>query len=585
MKLEERIEAEKIFKHKTQVMVATEAAGEGINLQFCHLMINYDIPWNPNRLEQRMGRIHRYGQQKDVYVFNLVAGDTREGQILGKLFDKLDEIRKALGSDKVFDVIGDTFYGKNLYQLILEAVANARSMDDIIKELDVKVDKDYIIKIKEALGESLATRHIDYSRIKEMAEKAEEYKLIPEYVEEFFKKAFVAAGGKFKVRDEDFLAIDSIPFEIRKLSEDVNFKNKFGSMLKSYPKATFDKKVAFKNPDAEFICFGHPLFEALLEWVTKNYFIKLQKGAVFEDPSCIYKGIIWIFEGEVKDGKGQIAGKRLITALDDGKEIKAVNPAVLWDFVPSKSNKDISVDIVKENAQEFAVTAVENYQQEILEERNRQANIKKKYGVRSLDFLIGELDADLASLYERQEIGEKVDIVIRNKTERKSQYDHALELLKKEIEQETSLTISVPKLIGAVYVHPTSSKEMVSDEEIEKIGMKKAMEYEREQGRKPEDVSKENLGFDIRSKAKDDIRYIEVKARKDTGSVILTPNEWFKAKRFGEKYWLYIVTNAATKPELKIVRNPAENLDVVEKVEVVRFIVTREEWQKIAQNA
>ncbi len=96
MKLEDRIEAEKIFKNQTEVMVATEAAGEGINLQFCHIMINYDIPWNPNRLEQRMGRIHRYGQQKDVFMFNLVAEDTTEGEVFSKLFDKLEEIKKML---------------------------------------------------------------------------------------------------------------------------------------------------------------------------------------------------------------------------------------------------------------------------------------------------------------------------------------------------------------------------------------------------------------------------------------------------------------------------------------------------------
>lgn len=216
MRLEERINAEKIFQHETQVMVATEAAGEGINLQFCHLMINYDIPWNPNRLEQRMGRVHRYGQQKDVYVFNLVADSTREGKVLAKLFDKLEEIRKAVGSDKVFDVIGDTFYGKNLHQLVLDAVANARSMDDIIKELDIKVDENYIQEIKEALGESLATRHIDYTRIKEMADKAKEYRLIPEYVEEFFKRAFRQAEGKFRIRKDGFMVIDSIPYEIRK---------------------------------------------------------------------------------------------------------------------------------------------------------------------------------------------------------------------------------------------------------------------------------------------------------------------------------------------------------------------------------
>jgi len=585
MKLEDRIEAEKIFKNKTQILVATEAAGEGINLQFCHLMINYDIPWNPNRLEQRMGRIHRYGQQKDVYIFNLVAEDTREGQVLSKLFDKLEEIRKSLGSDKVFDVIGDTFYGKNLYQLILEAVANARSMDDIISELDIKVDKEYIMQIKEALGESLATRHIDYTAIKEMAEKAEEYRLIPEYVEEFFKKAFEKAGGKFRVKKDGFLAIDSVPFEIRKIAQEVEFRNRFGSILKSYLKVTFDKKIAFKNPEAEFLSFGHPLFEAVLEWVTNNYFLEMQKGAKFKDPSGVYNGIIWFFKGEVKDGKGEIAGRRLLAILDNGKEIKEINPSVLWDLIPSDSNKQIETGVDRGKAQEFTVDAVGKYKKEIFKERKRQANIKKKYGIRSLEYLIGELDAELAELYDRQERGEKVEIVIRNKTERKKQYEKALEKLEKEIEQEMSLTISVPKFLGAIFVNPTSSKEMTSDEEIEKIGMEIAMKYEKDKGRKPEDVSKENIGFDIRSKGKTETRYIEVKARKEEGRVALTPNEWFKAKRFKEKYWLYVVSNAATSPTLFIVNNPAENLDVMEKVEIVRFLVPVKEWKSKGERA
>jgi len=119
MKLEERIKAEAIFKNETDVMVATEAAGEGINLQFCHLMLNYDIPWNPNRLEQRMGRIHRYGQQKEVYVCNLVAEDTREGRVLTRLFQKLNEIKDALGSDKVFDVLSEVLYNKSLSQFLV----------------------------------------------------------------------------------------------------------------------------------------------------------------------------------------------------------------------------------------------------------------------------------------------------------------------------------------------------------------------------------------------------------------------------------------------------------------------------------
>ncbi len=595
MSLEERIEAEKIFQHETQVMVATEAAGEGINLQFCHLMINYDIPWNPNRLEQRMGRIHRYGQQKDVYVFNLVAEDTREGKVLAKLFDKLEEIREAVGSDKVFDVIGDTFYGKNLYQLILDAVAKARSMDEIIKELDIKVDEEYIANIREVLGESLATKHIDYTRIKDMAEKAKEYRLIPEYVEEFFKRAIQKAGGRFRVRRDGFMAIDSIPYEIRKITEEVDFKHRYGSILRQYPKVTFDKEIAFKNPDAEFISFGHPVFEALLEWVKRKYSTNLQRGAVFKDPTGRYDGILWFFEGEVKDGKGDVAGKRLMAIYQEleNKEqsMYEVNPAILWDFVPvddvvaenhgsgiNEQNNDARPIPDKEKAQEYAIGSVEKYKREMVEERERQAEIKRKYGIKSLEFLIGELDAELADLYVRQAEGEKVELAIRNKEERKRQYEESLKMLQKGIEQEVSLTISMPKFLGAVLVKP-EFRYMVSDEEVERTGMEIAMEYERTMGRVPEDVSRDNLGFDIRSKGREEIRYIEVKARKGEGLVALTCNEWFKAKRFKEQYWLYVVADAVTNPTLYIINNPADTLNVEEQIEAVRFLVPVGEWK------
>jgi superfamily II DNA/RNA helicase len=235
-------------------LVATEAAGEGINLQFCHLMINYDIPWNPNRLEQRMGRIHRYGQTLEVYVFNMVAEDTREGKVLSVLFAKLEEIKNALHSDKVFDVISEVLYGKNLAQLLLDAAASARDIDKILKEIDVKVDEEYISKVRENLGDSLANRYLDYTRLKDMAQKAMENRLIPEYTEAFFKKGIVRGGGRIKERKDGFLSVDLIPFEIRTLGNEDRFKKRYGTLLRSYPKITFDKEIAFRNPDAEFGC-------------------------------------------------------------------------------------------------------------------------------------------------------------------------------------------------------------------------------------------------------------------------------------------------------------------------------------------
>ena len=583
MNIEDRIRAEKIFRDETEIMVATEAAGEGINLQFCHIMINYDIPWNPNRLEQRMGRIHRFGQQRDVYIFNLVATDTLEGKVLVKLFDKLDEIRKKLGSDRVFDVIGDVFYGKNLYQLILEAVTRTKTMDEILKELDIQPDEQYIAKVKEILGETLATRVIDYTRIQEIAERAREYRLIPEYVEEYFKRVFKKAGGKFRELRTGFMAIDSVPYELRKIAESVDFKNRFGIVMSRYPKVTFDKETAFKNPDAEFISFGHPLFEALIQWVIDKFISEARIGAIFNDPSGLLDGYIWFYIAEVKDGRGETAGRKIISFYDDGKEIKEINPALIWDLSPAeRETQPIKID--EKRIIPHVISAIEKYKQDIGKERKRQAQIKEKYGLKSLDYLISELDTDLAELYERQARGEKVELPIRNKEELKKRYEEARRELTREIALEQSLSISMPELLTVIRVIPEATV-MVEDKEIEQIGMEIAMEYEKSEGREPKDVSQENLGFDIRSKGKDEVRYIEVKARAGEGEVGLTPNEWFKARRFKEQYWLYVVANAASKPTLYLINNPAESLEAKERIEVVRFIVSPEEWKRKTNKA
>ena len=235
MQLLERIEAEKIFKTQTQIMIATEAAGEGINLQFCHLMINYDIPWNPNRLEQRMGRVHRYGQKFEVFVYNLIAQDTIEGRIFKRLFEKLAEIKSKLGSDKVYDVIGEIFYGKDLAQLLTDAAIGARTEEEILKELEITVDAEYIKKIRENLGDTLATKHIDFTQIKDLRERARENKLIPEYTADFFKKAFTKAEGKIKERSRSLYTIESIPYWIRNITKEDTFKKSFGPTLNSYP--------------------------------------------------------------------------------------------------------------------------------------------------------------------------------------------------------------------------------------------------------------------------------------------------------------------------------------------------------------
>lgn len=589
MKLEERIKSESIFKNQTQILIATEAAGEGINLQFCHLMVNYDLPWNPNRLEQRMGRIHRYGQQKEVFIFNLVAEDTREGKVLRKLFRKLQEIKEALGSDKVFDCIGEVFFGENLFQLFLDAATNARNMDEILESLEIKPDEEYIAKVKENLGESLATRFIDYTWIKEKSIKAKEYRLIPEYTETYFKKAFNKAGGKYReLKKDSFISIDSIPFEIRKISSEDNFKKSYGQLIKSYPKITFDKEIAFKTSDAEFVSLGHPLFEAMMSWTRNNCFPSLIQGTTFIDPDGKMNGYLLFYEGEIKDGSGNIAGKRLFSFYVGNNEVISVPPSIIWDLGEGKKEKQQSIDIdeIKKNVRNKVIQKLEEYKNELYEKRNHQAKIKEKYGIKSLDIIRLNLDKGLISLYDRKSKGENVDLAIRNKEIRKKEYENALEDLKEQIKKEKTLTLSMPRFVSIQRVKPKAKipDNMKSDEEIEKIGMKVAMEYERKCNRYPEDVSLENLGFDIRSQDKEgNLRYIEVKARAKTGPVALTKNEWFKAQRFKEDYYLYAVMNAAKSPKLFIIKDPSSELNPEEKIEVVRYVVSYKDITRIGE--
>lgn len=581
MKLEERIRNEGVFKQEAQIMIATEAAGEGINLQFCNLMINYDIPWNPNRLEQRMGRIHRYGQTKEVFVFNLVAGDTREGRVLTRLFAKLDEIRIALGSDKVFDVLGEVLYGKNLAHLLLDAAASARGMDDILAELDIQVDDEYIAQVKENLGESLATHYIDYTRIQEMADRAREHRLIPEYTQAFFEKAMDTAGGRYHPRGGGFLGVDAIPVKLRHIAEEDAFRKRYGLLQRHYPWVAFDKELARWHAEAEFVSFGHPLLESLMAWVELNSSESLSRGATFIDPDGRMDGVLLFFQAEIKDGLGQAAGARLFALYADraSGEVRSANPAIMWDLAEGDGSTGgplPDLEHMKPHAFAAMLPALAEYKDELQEERERQAEIKERYGVESLEHLILRLDGDLIELYARRDLGQRVELAIHNKEEQKRSYERSLEELRQTVQQERSLTMGMPRFVGAVRVVPGPGADLVMQEdlEIEAIGMQVTMDHERDQGRHPEDVASQNLGFDVRSTdpATGRKRYIEVKARSKLGPVELTQNEWFKAQRFGPDYYLYVVLNAATHPKLHIMHDPANNLNPQERVEV-RYLV------------
>jgi very-short-patch-repair endonuclease len=241
------------------------------------------------------------------------------------------------------------------------------------------------------------------------------------------------------------------------------------------------------------------------------------------------------------------------------------------------------LEALKRRAIGILLPGLEEYRQTLLKERERQALIKEKYGLQSLEKLVLKLDGDLITLYDRREQGQNVDLVIRNKEEQKARYEHAFTDLQQNLARERNLTLSTPQFLGAARVMPgPGSDSMSSDAEIERIGMEEAMRYERSQGRSPEDVAAQNLGFDIRSSDRKGQKfYIEVKARAEVGAVSLTQNEWFKAKRFQDDYHLYVVLKAASKPELWRIQNPAAVLNPDEQVEV-RYIITAQQILNMA---
>ena len=202
----ERKNAQDQFRSACQVCVATETAGEGINLQFCRLMINYDLPWNPTRLEQRLGLIHRIGQERDVHAFNFIAAESDEGQpviegrILERLLEKLEQMRTVL-ADRVFDVIGEvlSLNDVNLPEMLREAANDPRRLQEYLDRIE-KVDPKLLLQYEQATGIALARANVDFSGFQRANVEAEERRLMPRYVEDQFIKACAEIGLRVEAR-------------------------------------------------------------------------------------------------------------------------------------------------------------------------------------------------------------------------------------------------------------------------------------------------------------------------------------------------------------------------------------------------
>ena len=285
---EERLKTQEAFRHDptVQVLLATDAAAEGINLQRAHLMVNYDLPWNPNRLEQRFGRIHRIGQTEVCHLWNLVADQTREGDVYRTLLDKLEQARQTLGG-QVFDVLGKLqFEGRALRDLLLDAIRHGERPEvraHLTRAVEDAFDRD---RLRDLLEErALAQDAMDTSRvhrIREEMERAEARRLQPHYIESFFREAFRRLGGTIRQREPRRYEVSHVPAAIRQRDRALGLAE---PVLARYERIVFDKLLAAPQgqPLAAFVCPGHPLLDAVMDLTLERHRDLLKRGAVLVD--------------------------------------------------------------------------------------------------------------------------------------------------------------------------------------------------------------------------------------------------------------------------------------------------------------
>lgn len=575
-----RIYAEREFREDCQVLVATEAAGEGINLQFCWLMINYDIPWNPVRLEQRMGRIHRYGQQKDCLIFNFVAINTREGRVLEKLLMRLAEIKEELGTDKVFDVVGEMLPSNALEKMFREMYAKRLDVTDISDRIVKDIDPERFRRITGSTLEGLAKKELNLSALVGKSVEAKERRLVPEVVEDFFKSAGPIAGvHPSPVRAKEHVyKVGKVPKTLATIGE--RLEPRFGKLGREYQRIVFDKRLLGDDATLEWVTPGHPLFEVVRSDVADRVDNDLRRGTVLWDLHAKTPYRLDVFSASIKDGRGSTLNRKLfVVRADADGTLTLRQPTLFLDLIPSAKGTHAPElsglperDLVEVHLVEHALNP---FLAEVADQRTRENGIVRKHIEISLNALIDRQQLTFAELEGRRIAGANIPGLegnIRQAEDHLDELNARLEHRRQELEMERHCSIGDVQHIGRAWVLPHPDREapniapMVSDPDIEKIAVQVAMEREREQGWVVESVENENRGYDLLSKRPHptepgvfvQARFIEVKGRAGTGEVALTANEYRTAQRLGDDFWLYVVFDCATTPKLNTIANPAK---------------------------
>jgi superfamily II DNA or RNA helicase len=585
-----RLWAERNFwELKTQVLVATEAAGEGINLQCCHILFNYDIPWNPNRLEQRMGRIHRYGQTKDCLIFNFFAQNTVEGRVLHKLLEKLQLIRDALDEDSVFNVVGEVLPSNQIERLLRDFYAGKLSADDIEARLEVEVREEDFRKICQSALEGLAKKNLNLPMLIERRALAQERRIVPETVARFFEAGAKEAAMPLTAITgvERAFKVGRIPTALYDQTRGHDWK--LAQLAKGYDRICFDRGTLEADARLEWVTPGHPLFEAVRRQVWEHTQPQLRQGAVFYELEREQNGLLELFIAGVADGTGDILHRRLFlveTNADGTRRLR--DPSYLLDLIVPEKQPRLLPALPTEDArsQTFLFEkGLQPFQKEIADEREHELDLIERSVRTCFEELIAKRDAVLAKHLMAQERGDPTAIGLAELEAQKLQeLQRRRDQRLNEIARQRSLSLQGVERIGLAMVlphperHEPANTHLKTDRETERKAIVTVIAYEQARGCTIEDVQDQNLGFDLRSlhPVTGELRLIEVKGiGAATGTIFLSPNEKRIAEDRRDLYWLYVVTHCDTKPKLEEpIKDPARfDWHEVKKVEHYRLEV------------
>lgn len=566
-----RLYTEQQFREgNIQILVATEAAGEGINLQCCHILFNYDIPWNPNRLEQRMGRIHRYGQRHDCLIFNFVATNTIEGRVLQRLLEKLQEIRDALDDDAVFNVIGEILPSAHVERVLRDYYAGRLGEIDLEDRLLKNVDESHFRDICRTALEGLATKKLNLNMLIERRAQAQKRRVVPETIARFIKES--AQNASLTLEPVSSLTHTfepgPTPSTLKKYEKEANWK--LPELAIRYPRLSTDRDTAEKN-NLEWVIPGHPLFEALRRHaldISQESFIK---GSCFYSLEHEIPARLDFYRVRVVDGIGNIIREQLFTLeLTEGAFPLLRELDVLGNLIPADVSDKLPV--VAELPEETAwlnENALAPFIEEVRADRLAEIDRIGQHVDLSLTEVLQRIDEEIGrAAYEVQEgaIGAEGRLTIAES--RYAQVQNRREHRREELNQQRAMTLQGVQRLASVIIlpHPDRNtldiKRLQPNPETEKTAMLEVVKYETAQGRKVEDVHEKNLGYDLTSldPQSGELRLIEVKGLAGaTGSVLLTPNEHRLAEDRPDCFWLYVVTNCASVPEIQTpIKDPAQ---------------------------